>query len=312
MSEAAADKKPLDEVLLAMDVVDTLRHRQLTLAREMDDVGRERELIERLKDIYHAQGIEVPEHVIKEGVAALKERRFAYTPPKSSLSVRLAKLYVSRGRWGKPVIGAFAALAVIGSVYQFGVAGPASARANALQTELTQTLPDQVQTLVSEIESIATQARVTDLAGTYAIDARTALRGENAEAAKAAISQLESLRDEVSTAYDVRVVYGPDEPRSGVIRLNDDAAGATKYYLIVEAVDPAGRLVERLVTNQENTKSARTSRWGQEVSEADFNRVADDKNDDLIIQNAVIGTKPVGTIDPDFRVETSGGAILEW
>ncbi len=59
MSEAAADKKPLDEVLLAMDVVDTLRHRQLTLAREMDDVGRERELIERLKDIYHAQGIEV-------------------------------------------------------------------------------------------------------------------------------------------------------------------------------------------------------------------------------------------------------------
>ena len=155
MSEAAADKKPLDEVLLAMDVVDTLRHRQLTLAREMDDVGRERELIERLKDIYHAQGIEVPEHVIKEGVAALKERRFAYTPPKSSFSVRLAKLYVSRGRWGKPVIGVFAALAVLGSVYQFGVAGPAAAKANALQVELTQTLPDKVQSLEAEIAAIA-------------------------------------------------------------------------------------------------------------------------------------------------------------
>ncbi|MEO1662654.1 MAG: DUF6384 family protein [Pseudomonadota bacterium] len=312
MSEAAADKKPLDEVLLAMDVVDTLRHRQLTLAREMDDVGRERELIDRLKDIYHAQGIDVPEHVIKEGVAALKERRFAYTPPKPSFSVRLAKLYVSRGRWGKPALGGVAALAVLGSVYQFGVAGPAAARANALQVELTQTLPDQVQRLEAEIAAIATEARVTQLAGAYASDARTALRAETADAAKTAIGQLESLRDEVSTAYEVRVVYGPNEPRSGVIRLNDDAAGVTKYYLIVEAVDPAGRPVERFVTNQENTRSARTSRWGQEVSEADFNRVADDKSDDLIIQNAVIGAKPVGKIDPDFTVETSGGAILEW
>src|SRR6056297_1226861 len=102
-ADAAPKPKPLDEVLLAMDVVDTLRHREKTLMRELDEVGRETELVERLKDIYHAQGIEVPEHVIKEGVQALKERRFAYTPPKPSLSVRLAKLYVSRGRWGKPL-----------------------------------------------------------------------------------------------------------------------------------------------------------------------------------------------------------------
>ena len=40
MTEASEVSKPLDEVLLAMDVVDTLRHRETTLLREMDEVGR--------------------------------------------------------------------------------------------------------------------------------------------------------------------------------------------------------------------------------------------------------------------------------
>ena len=312
MSEAAAETKPLDEVLLAMDVVDTLRHREKTLMRELDEAGRRAELIERLKDIYHAQGIEVPDSVIEEGVKALKERRFAYLPPKPSLSVRLAKLYVSRDRWGAPFLGAIAALAVAGTVYQFGFAGPAAARAEAAQIELTETLPNRISALQTEIESLATQARANDVAATYVQDAQSALRAEDADAAKQAIQSLEQLRDELSTSYEIRVVYGPDEPRSGVIRLNDNVPGNTNYYLIVEAVDPAGRLVERLITNQENTQTQRTSRWGQEVDETDFNRVAADKQDDLIIQDAVIGSKSIGALDPDFTVETTGGAILEW
>ena len=97
-----------------------------------------------------------------------------------------------------------------------------------------------------------------------------------------------------------------------MIRLNDNVPGNTLYYLIVEALDPAGRPVERLITNQENTETKRASKWGQEVSEADFNRVAADKRDDLIIQDAVIGTKAIGALDPDFTVDTTGGAILEW
>lgn len=312
MSDVSTEAKPLDEVLLAMDVVDTLRHRENTLMRELDEEGRRGELIKRLKDIYDAQGISVSDAVIEEGVAALKEQRFAYLPPKPSISVSLAKLYVSRGRWGKPVIGVLAAIGVLGLGYQFGVAGPAAARAEAAQIELTQTLPAEISRLEDEIGRIATQDRALQLGATYAQDAKSALRAEDAATAKQAISSLESLRDELATSYEIRVVYGPNEPRSGVIRLNDTVPGNTNYYLIVEAIDPAGRTVERLITNQENTQSQRTSKWGQEVSEADFNRVAADKRDDLIIQDAVIGAKAIGAIEPEFTVETTGGAILEW
>lgn len=312
MTERAIDSKPLDEILLAMDVVDTLRHREKTLVRELDEAGRRDELIARLKEIYRAQGIEVSDAVIAEGVQALKEQRFAYTPPKPSLSVRLAKLYVSRDRWSKPVLGAVIALGLAATVYQVGIAGPAASRAEAVRVELTQTLPAEITALEDEIGRIAIQDRAIEVGATYTTEARAALRSEDRDAARRAVQSLKALRDELATAYEIRVVYGPNEARSGVIRLNDNVPGNTLYYLIVEAIDPAGRPVERLITNQEDTLTKRTSKWGQEVSEADFNRVAADKRDDLIIQDAVIGTKAIGALDPDFTIDTTGGAILEW
>ena len=84
MAETAlAPSKPqkLDDVMIAMDVVDTLRHREDLVRRELNDEGRERELIARLRQIYHDQGIEVPDHVLAEGVKALDDSRFVYTPP---------------------------------------------------------------------------------------------------------------------------------------------------------------------------------------------------------------------------------------
>ena len=68
-------KAPLDDVMLAMDVVDTLRHEQNLVARELGATSREAELIERLRKIYRDQGIEVPDHILKEGVKAFAEKR---------------------------------------------------------------------------------------------------------------------------------------------------------------------------------------------------------------------------------------------
>ena len=87
MAETAlAPSKPqtLDDVMIAMDVVDTLRHREDLVRRELNEEGRESELIARLRQIYRDQGIEVPDHVLADGVKALKDSRFVYTPPPAS------------------------------------------------------------------------------------------------------------------------------------------------------------------------------------------------------------------------------------
>ena len=99
MAEETRREHPLDEVMLAMDVVDTLRHRELLVSRELNSTEREQTLINRLRELYASQGIEVPERILAEGVEALKEDRFSYTPPAKSLQTRLALIYVERSKW---------------------------------------------------------------------------------------------------------------------------------------------------------------------------------------------------------------------
>ena len=93
-----APSKPqtLDDVMIAMDVVDTLRHREDLVRRELNEEGRESELIARLRQIYHDQGIEVPDHVLADGVKALKDSRFVYTPPPAGWKRTLLTLWVKR------------------------------------------------------------------------------------------------------------------------------------------------------------------------------------------------------------------------
>src|SRR5687768_7226864 len=95
------EKAPLDELMLAMDVVDTLRHKELVLARELTAEDRDAKLLDQLREIYTSQGIEVTDEILQRGVDALREERFVYPQPEPSLSRTLALAYVTRGRWGK-------------------------------------------------------------------------------------------------------------------------------------------------------------------------------------------------------------------
>ena len=98
---APSQPQSLDDVMIAMDVVDTLRHREDLVRRELNEEGRESELIARLRQIYRDQGIEVPDHVLAEGVKALKDSRFVYTPPPPSWKRTLLTLWVKREIHGK-------------------------------------------------------------------------------------------------------------------------------------------------------------------------------------------------------------------
>lgn len=302
----------LDDVLVAMDVVDTLRHRDLILQKELDQEGREQQLIARLREIYAAQGIEVTDEVLLQGVRALEEQRFHYRPPAPSLSTRLAKIYVSRDRWWKPLAGGLTALIAGVFAYQFGVVQPAKANAMRVERAITESLPQQLTEAHDEVIAVSQSETANQLAATYLVDGQTALQDRNVSQTETAISNLNQLKADLLISYDVRVVYGPGESRSGIFRIPDDAPTARNYYLIVEAVDPAGRLVEVEIESEEDRKTERVSRWAQRVSESAFNSVASDKQDDQIIQNAVIGRKPVGTLSPTYSVATPGGAILEW
>jgi hypothetical protein len=292
-------KQPLDEVMLAMDVVDTIRRRERVLQRELDAEGREEDLKERLRRIYQAQGIDVPDHVIEQGVAALKEGRFVYTPPADGIGTRLALLYVSRGRWGKWALGVLGALVVAGTAYYATVVAP------------TANLPRRIETLHAEVLQIAAADDARAAAGQMLAAGQAALRIDDTAAAQDAVASLEELRGRLEQEYTLRIVNRPGE-QSGVWRIPDVNTAARNYYIVVEPIDVRGAVLTVPVENEETGRTERVKKWGLRVDERTFNAVASDKTDDGIIQDDRFGEKKHGRLVPDYRMPSSGAAITHW
>jgi hypothetical protein len=141
-------KIELDQVMLAMDVVDTLRHQQDLVDRELASDQRDQALIDKVKRMYASQGLPVTDEIIAEGVAALREDRFAYRRPPARGSLWLARLYVKRGFLAK--LGA--ALAGLGLVvfltYRIAYVGP-EVRARLRAAQDLNTLIGQQQDQIS-------------------------------------------------------------------------------------------------------------------------------------------------------------------
>ncbi len=311
-ADAVATKDAaFDDVMLAMDIVDTMRHRALVAERALDAGAREEALINRLREIYAAQGISVPDHILKDGVNALEEGRFAYEPKKGGLQFALARAYIARDRWLKPFAAIVAAATIVTGGYEMAVRGP-QARAEArIEIELTETLPAQLeQKRDVALALAATDAARTRIETSYQ-DGVAATADRDVDAARASVADLEALQGDLQRNLTIRVVSRPGE-RSGVFRIPNDARDARNYYLIVEAVDASGRARSLEIASEEDQTRKRASVWGVRVPEGEYNRVAADKQDDQIIQNAVVGRKPTGHLTPDYSIPTAGGAILEW
>ena len=298
-SAPVESRQPLDEVMLAMDVVDTLRHQEKVVARALDSDARDREFKEKLQRIYKAQGIDVPDHVIEEGVKALQEDRFSYRPPPSGFNLYLARMYVSRGRW-LPWAGGLAVVCVIAVfAYQFMVVTPRKALPGQLQSSYELVL-DKAESEAGKnaVESIYSRAE-------------TSRRADDAEGMQQALGALEELERKLDQKYTLQIVSRPGE-RTGVWRIPDINSSARNYYIIVEAIDDSGDAQQVAITNEETGTIETVSRWGVRVDESTFQTIAADKQDDGIIQNNVFGRKKQGYLEPEYLMPTPGGFITSW
>jgi len=296
-------EQPLDEIMLAMDVVDTLRHRERVVERELSAAEQDRQLVTRLREIYAGQGIEVSDAIIERGVRDLREDRFVYQPTAPSFGRSLATLYVTRSRWGKPVAAAIALVAAVLIGYQVLVRGPELARIEALPVAL-----EQAYTAVIETTD---QPAIEATAATLRDDGERALGRSDYASVAAAISALDELSVALAAVYEIRVVSAPGEA-SGFWRVPDDNPSAQNFYLVVEAVDADGNRIPMPITNEENGRTSTVRRWGQRVDAATFEAIRADKSDDGIIQNRVIGQKQRGSLAPEYRSGVLAGTVTSW
>lgn len=297
------EAKTLDDVLLAMDVVDTLRHREQMVDRELDSEARESELISRLKEIYAAQGIDVPERILKDGVKALEEDRFVYRPPADSFAVRLARLYVTRGRWAPPAAALTGGAVALAAAYQFLWAAPRNTAWERFPSDVASVKEQGVDLAVSPDADASIEAMHAEALRLHAAGDRTAARYE--------LARMEQVIERLAQEYEVRIVSRPGES-TGVFRVPEAVPNGRNFYLVVEAVAPGGRVLSLPVTSEEDQSTKLVSKWGQRVTEEVYNRVADDKRDDQIVQNDVLGYKARGVLEPEYAGASPGGAIHTW
>ena len=308
---AAPAPQKLDDLMLAMDVVDTLRHQENLALKELDDDARKAELVKRLKQIYAGQGIDVPDAIVEQGVKALEESRFVYTPTPPGLGRTLAGLWVDRGRWSKIFAAGLVALVVLGGAFDYFVLGRAAREAEATRIEFTETLPTALAKARQTALDEATAAEAKTKATTLATAGTAAIARKDAPAARSAIADLDALVATLRQSWDLRIVDRPGV-RSGVFRVPKGNPSARNYYLVVEAIGPDGRAMKRSITSEETQKTTEATIWGQRVPQATYDRVAADKRDDGIIQNARLGEKRRGEIDVRWSMPVLAGAITEW
>jgi hypothetical protein len=310
---ALAQGKPqtLDDLMIAMDVVDTLRHREDLVRRELNEEGREEDLIARLRKIYRDQGIEVPDQILADGVKALKDSRFVYTPPPAGWKRSLLTLWAKRETHGKRAGYALAAVIALFAGYHLLVTRPAQLAAEQERVEITQTLPKSLRQAHADILVVGNDSAAKQKADALLADGERAIRDGDQAAMTRITGELTALRNELAAEYTLVIVSRPGES-SGVWRRPPRGSQARNYYLIVEPVAPDGRKLSLPVRNEETGATETVSKFGVRVPQQTFETVASDKRDDGIVQRNQFGIKKRGTLAVDYKMPFEGGIITQW
>ena len=313
LERPAAEARPhtLDDLMIAMDVVDTVRHREDLVHRELNDSGREAELIERLREIYRQQGIEVTDQVLEAGVKALKESRFTYTPKPASWQRTAFELWVKRKRYGSFAAVALAALLSTCSYQYLAVTRPARLAQETLRVEVTETLPKAIRQSHAEIGRIATDSSASQRADQLLADGDRAIGEKDRAAMSRVVADLKRLHDEVAAEYSLIIVSRPGET-TGVWRRPPRGSTSRNYYIIVEPIAADDRKLKVSVRNEETGETDTVDKFGVRVPQATFDAVAADKRDDGIVQRNRYGVKRRGTLAPEYLMPFDGGMITKW
>ena len=312
MSNTTVQKEEdLDDVMLAMDVVDTLRRDARLVNRELNASGQDNQLIERLQEIYTSQGIAVPNHILEEGVQALREDRFVYTPTPPSLSRKLAQWYVGREKWGRPVLVAISGAILSLFAYTGLVSVPQKQEEKEITTELSETIPADLSKFYDQVDLLTDKQSIEYEALKIKEDGIIAVQNKDINSARAKRDKIKGMAQDLSQEYNLRVVSGINAT-SGVWRVPNDNPNARNYYLIVEGVTAQGQVVSLNIMNEENNRQEKVKQFGVRVPEKVFRQVLRDKQDDGIIQNNIVGQKKRGVLEIEYAFPALGGTITKW
>ncbi len=137
-------------------------------------------------------------------------------------------------------------------------------------------------------------------------------------AADTNLTALQEIATRLSEVFTLRIVNRPRE-YTRFWRYPNNKPTVKNFYIVVEAFTANGQPLVTTVRSEEDGSTGRVTKWAERVDEATYNRVGRDKQDDGIIQDAVLAEKEKGLLNPTYRMgpkagggDLEGGRIYRW
>lgn len=99
--------------------------------------------------------------------------------------------------------------------------------------------------------------------------------------------------------------------KSGVERTYDESGGRS-WYLITEAINSRGVPQSVWVKDSETGRERKTTTFGIRISQAEFEKLKKDKQEDGHIDNYIVGNKPANQLTVRYKRPVMDGRILSW
>jgi hypothetical protein len=317
--EPPADQRlSLEEMTRIMDVAATLRKERAIVDQQLNIDEMKARLRERLMEAAKVSGDPVTEAEIAVAVEQYYERLHEFQEPPASFAKFLAHVWVSRGPILK-VVGALAAVFVV--IWGLLAAGvlPGEARNRKLAAQHQAEVVDrttQVEQLAAAVRKIASDSEKAaierDVAALVAT-AHAAQETGDTNKLNDVASKLRNLEAALELEYTLAIANPSAESGSAIQRNYTDERGMRNsgFYVIVEARDAQGNPVSVPIENRETGRIEQVSRWGEQVPEDVFDRLAADKQADGVLDERTFGVKRRGTRSVEVTLNGADGAPLK-
>ena len=294
----------LSEMMRIMDVATEMRNQRETVEKEFAVDETKRILREKLLQTTAITGERVTEAEVDAAIEAYFSTLYTYHEPEGSPSLWLAHLYVRRGHLA--IVGLLAVTLLVTGWWTMHIATTKfsrSARSNRKASRIESSINSDLMraralskdsTVIEELDRWQDQTKL----------AREQLDTETLDKIK---NQLAELLTQIDDAYEVRILADPNE-KSGFTRYFEDENGRRPaYYLIVYAKNEKGQLVRRQIENAETRQTVTVERWAEQVPKEVYDRIAEDKKSDGILNETLFAVKERGKPNEEIRLEGSNG-----
>ena len=294
----------LSEMMRIMDVATEMRNQRETVEKEFAVDETKRLLREKLLQTTAITGERVTEAEVDAAIEAYFSTLYTYHEPKGSPSLLLAHLYVRRGHLA--IVAVLAVTLLVTGWLTMHIAKTKFSR-SARSNRKASRIESSIGSNLKRARAISKDSAVTEELDRWGDQTKLAREQLDTETLDKINSRLSELLTKLNDVYEIRILADPDQ-QSGFTRyFEDDNGRRPAYYLIVYARNEKGQLVRRTIENAETHQSVTVDRWAEQVPKDVYNRIAEDKKSDGILNETLFAIKEQGKPNEEIRLTDSDG-----